>query len=226
LLQWRCCWVGEMSLQAIVEAIRAAGEAQALEIERQARSQAGQILTNARMQADTISERACAETVVPAARERARIIHRARLEALRQLGHAREALVDAALDQVRGRLAGMRGDDSYPLVFKYLTEEALSALNLSANCAPMISLQADPRDRVILEAHLHELGSEVAVDYDVECWGGAVARSDDNRIVVINTLESRIEKATPYLRRYLAALFEGELITSQLDQRSREVLVQ
>lgn len=214
-----------MSLQAIVEAIRKSGEAQVLEIERQAHSQAGQILTNSRMQAEAISERACAEIVAPAARERARIIHRARLEALRQLGNAREELVDAALDQVRGRLAGMRGDDSYTQVFKYLTDEALSSLNLPTDCAPMISLQADPRDRGILETHLKELGLDILVDYDVECWGGVIARSEDNRVVVINTLESRIEKATPYLRRYLAALFEGELIKSQIEQISQDVTI-
>lgn len=209
-----------MGLQAIVEAIRKAGEAQVLEIERQAHSQAGQILNSARMQADTISERACAEIVAPAARERARIIHRARLEALRQLGHAREELVDAALDQVRGRLAGLRGDNSYPLVLRNLTDEALSALNVSANNTASIALQVDPRDRVIIEAHLQQLGLDVVLDCDMECWGGVIARSEDNRVVVINTLESRIEKATPYLRRYLAALFEGGFIDSQLDQIS------
>jgi vacuolar-type H+-ATPase subunit E/Vma4 len=215
-----------MSLKAIVEAIRKAGEEQVLEIEHQAHSQASQILTNARLQADTISEKACAEIVAPAARERARIIHRARLEALRQLGHAREELVDAALDQVRGRLAGMRGDDSYPQVLNYLIDEALSALNLSANGTTTVSLQADPRDRVLFEAHLQELGLDVAVDYDMESLGGVVARSEDNRVVVINTLESRIEKATPYLRRYLAALFEGELNKSRPEPISQEVIVQ
>lgn len=215
-----------MSLQAIVEAIRKAGEVKVLEIERQAHSQAGQILTNARMLAGTISENACADVIAPAAQERARIIHKARTEALHQLGNAREELVDTALDQVRGRLAGIRGDDSYPQVFKTLVYEAISALNMSRDRTPSISLQADSLDREILEAHLRELGLDVAVDYDIECWGGVIARSEDNRVVVINTLESRIEKATPYLRRYLSALFEGELIKYEVDNKIQEVISQ
>jgi vacuolar-type H+-ATPase subunit E/Vma4 len=44
----------------------------------------------------------------------------------------------------------------------------------------------------------------------MDCWGGVVAKSEDGCIVIINTLEARLERATPYLRRYLAALFESE----------------
>jgi vacuolar-type H+-ATPase subunit E/Vma4 len=41
-------------------------------------------------------------------------------------------------------------------------------------------------------------------------WGGLIAASADGRVVVINTLEARLEQALPFLRRHLAAYFEEE----------------
>jgi vacuolar-type H+-ATPase subunit E/Vma4 len=51
---------------------------------------------------------------------------------------------------------------------------------------------------------------ELPVSCELNCWGGLTAKSEDGRVVVINTLESRLERATAFLRRHLAALFEEE----------------
>jgi vacuolar-type H+-ATPase subunit E/Vma4 len=69
---------------------------------------------------------------------------------------------------------------------------------------------ADPRDRSLVENILQEMGLEIPVSYEVECIGGLIAGSADGEIVVINTMEARLERAIPNLRRYLAALFEEE----------------
>ena len=74
----------------------------------------------------------------------------------------------------------------------------------------MTCLEASPDDRVLLEGLLHSLELYLPVSHPLNCWGGLVAKSEDGRIVVINTLEARLERAVPYLRRYLAAFFEGE----------------
>jgi vacuolar-type H+-ATPase subunit E/Vma4 len=177
------------------------------------------------MQADTIAGKTCDEVAAPAAREQARITHRARLNALRQLGEAREALIDTALDQTRGRLSGLRADEIYPTVYRHLVEEALSALNVSAGNSPKVFLQVDPRDQKLLEAHLKQLEWEVPVNYDLECWGGVIAKSEDHRVIVINTLEARLDKAAAYLRRYLAALFEEEAVIMETDHKLVEMSV-
>jgi vacuolar-type H+-ATPase subunit E/Vma4 len=70
-------------------------------------------------------------------------------------------------------------------------------------------LEADLRDQEAMEGLIAELESTLEVSYTLTCWGGLVARSKDGRVTVINTLEARLEKATPYLRRSLAALFEN-----------------
>jgi vacuolar-type H+-ATPase subunit E/Vma4 len=125
----------------------------------------------------------------------------------------REALVDTALEQCRGQLADFRANPVYPQVLRRLLQEALAELE---NCLAAsesgrgICLEADPRDRDTIGVFLTELGLSLTVDYTLSTWGGLIARSEDGRVAVINTLEARLERATPYLRRSLAALFESD----------------
>ena len=198
-----------MSLQAILERIHAVGEAQVQEIERETQTQVGEILASARMEAHQIEEDARAAATAPAARERARILHHARLEALRMVGNVREELVDAALAQTRERLAAIRANSSYMEVLHKLTQEALTELT-SPGREQKAWLEADPRDKKMLENILAEMDSDLQVSYELNCWGGLVAKSEDGRVVAINTLETRLERAATFLRGYLAALFEEE----------------
>jgi len=45
---------------------------------------------------------------------------------------------------------------------------------------------------------------------ELNVWGGLIVKSEGAKVVVINTLEARLNSATSYLRRFLAALFENQ----------------
>ncbi len=197
-----------MSLQVILEKIRASGDAQIEEIKRNAQSQVSAISAQAQMEAHQIEEDACASASAPAVAERARIIHRARLESLHIIGDVRENLVDTTIMRARERLTSIRSDPSYPIVLRTLTQEALS--ELESEGAGRIRFLADPRDEVLMKKILNDLKLDLPVSYELNCWGGLIAKSEDDRVVVINTFESRLEHATTFLRGYLAALFEEE----------------
>ena len=201
-----------MSLGTLLAAIRDSGQATIHELDRRANAQAREILANARLEAQSIREQACAAALEPAAPERSRLIQKARLDALQSVGEARESLVDAALDECRGRLAAFRTDPLYPEVLRKLLLETRiemeSCLKESEN-GGKACLDVDPSDQATMEGFLSEMELNMAVNYTLSCWGGLVARSEDGRVTVINTLEARLEKATPFLRRSLAALFEN-----------------
>lgn len=197
-----------MGLQAILEKIRAAGEAQVQEIEQSAQFQANGILAQARADVRQIEENACAKASAPAVAERARILHRARLEALRTVGDVREELVNAAIHRARERLASIRADPSYAAVLLTLTKEALT--ELSSDGIGKAQLLVDPNDKALMGAILHDLGLDLPMAYELNCWGGLIAKSQDGRVIVINTFESRLERAAPFLRSHLAAFFEEE----------------
>jgi len=197
-----------MSLDAILETIRASGLEQVQEIDARAQAQADKILAEARQEAQRIKAEACAEAAAPAVRERARILQQAHLEVIRITGDARETLVDEAIEQARARLVNIREENRYPAVLRRLALDALSDLAQSAEETSKVRLEADPRDRERLEIILQEIDLDLQRNYDLQCAGGLAAKSEDGRVAVINTLEARLERGQPYLRRYLAALFE------------------
>lgn len=204
-----------MGLHAILTVIREKGNSRVQEIIQRAQEQAEEMLAEARQEAEIIAKQARTTAARPAAKERARIAHHARLEALRVFGNVRESLIDAALDQTRGRLATIRAESFYPWVLRNLTKEALVELEASLGEISCAHLEADIQDRALLETILIEMELDPEVDYNLNSWGGIIARSEDNRVVVINTLEARFDRAAPRMRRYLGALFEGELSTTK-----------
>jgi vacuolar-type H+-ATPase subunit E/Vma4 len=60
---------------------------------------------------------------------------------------------------------------------------------------------------------VNELDLDLQVVSSLQGWGGVVVTSGDGRIVVNNTLESRLERATPFLRQDLMAFIEEGLKT-------------
>jgi vacuolar-type H+-ATPase subunit E/Vma4 len=205
-----------MSLLAILEAIRASGDAQVREVEERANHQIHALRKNALLEAERIAEQTFSACVAPAMRERSRIIHRAHLEAMQIKGNEREVLVDAALEQTRGHLEGLRNDVSYPAVLRRLTKEALHELEGSHENLESIQLNIDPRDQALLERILLDMDLNLEIVSNLKSWGGVIAQSQDNRVVVINTLEARLERAIPFLRQYLANLFENENLETKL----------
>lgn len=205
-----------MSLLAILDAIRASGDAQVREIEEHADRQIFELRRNALIESERVAEETFSASVAPAKRERSQIIHRAHLEAMQITGNEREALVDAALEQTRGHLEGLRNDISYPAVLRRLTKEALHELEGSHEPLVNAQINADPRDKALIESILLDHEPDLEVIYSLNTWGGVIAQSQDHRVVVINTLEARLERAIPFLRQYLANLFENEHLENSL----------
>ena len=199
-----------MGLLAIKEAIQKSGKAQISEIENSTDLQIQEIMNKTRIDVEKIIEEAESLAVSPAFGERAKIIHNARLNSLHKIGNERETLVDTAIDQTKGHLAGVRSNPVYPEVMRRLTIQAIFELQESLEEFWDCELEADPRDQALLDSILSDEGFNVKVKYTLKVWGGLIAKSRDNRVMVINTLEARLERATPFLRRYLAAFFERE----------------
>ncbi len=197
-----------MSLQGILDAIRSSGEEQVREIEANGQAQVQQLLGQAGAEAERLREKSRLLASAPASEERLRILHQAKLEALQIVNDAREELVDEVLRQTKARLAGIRGDPSYPTLLRQLTVEAVTELSGSAEASGVIGVEADPRDRVLLERMLPELRVESLITYGLDCWGGVVCKSEDGRVVVVNTLEGRLDRAIPFLHRQLGNWFE------------------
>lgn len=213
-----------MGLEAILEAIRQSGADRVRAIEEHAREEVAQVMAQAEREAAAIRQEAREAASVTTAADQARIVHRASLEAMHIVSEAEQQIVGQALDHVRTQLAGLRASAGYPDVLRDLLTEALAALQGSLLEGEPAHLSADPRDRALLERILRDLRLEPVVRYELDTWGGVRATDSEDRVVVDNTLESRLAMATPLLARYLPRLLRQDAEDSPalppLDRRS------
>jgi len=162
----------------------AASSARADEVLAQAQALAAQ--SRAEMEADAESE---------AAGLRTRELDRARLRVQRTEQEARETIYQAAHAQVRAALELSRSGEDYPRLFRALLQEAQRALPDAA------VVRIDPRDAGLAEG--------ISIETTLHSWGGAELVAADGRLVR-NTLEERLRRAEPELRRLAArALVES-----------------
>lgn len=197
-----------MSVEAILAAIDATGQAEVERVHAAVEARVQQIMAQAEVAASARREAARREALRPAAAERARLLHRAKLDALRLVDAARSELVERVFEETRRRLAGTRTDPTYPDRLRRLLEEALAALGDAGAEGALPSVEVAAGDEARLRRILRESGRDLPVRGAFDGWGGVVARSADGRITVTNTLEARLERATPWLRRDLAGFFE------------------
>lgn len=199
-----------MSLETILAAIQSAGQEQVNKIRSAAQAQVDEILDRAQAEMLQIREQASSQASAPAFRERSRLLHQARMEALRTIGDAREQYIEAVLEQTRAHLVAIRDNPIYAPVLKNLIQQACDELECSMENIHNATIEIDPRDQGLVEGILAEMNLNLRCSPSLKSWGGVTVKSEADRIVIINTLEARMASATPYLRRYLATLFENQ----------------
>ena len=195
-----------MSLEHILAAIEDETAAQVAQIESESLREATAILDKALTQVRSLEAEAASarddELLTAAARHR----NQARIQASTHLMHTREAVYQRVAQEARDRLAALRDQESYPSILRLLLEEALAVLP-AIDHPHQIVIRTDPQDADQASRILAEMGvaaDTVSLDPSLETWGGVEVASDDGRIVARNTLEARMERAEPHLRRLVA----------------------
>ncbi len=206
-----------MSLEKILDSIQSAAQDQVNQIEEGTRVRQEDILGLARREAELILAASCTESNLQAGRQRARIIQHARVEALQALGQAREDMIGKSMDRIRSELSSAREKSIYPEVMERLTKEALDELAGSAQGEAHISI--DPRDRDLVSRIVAGMELDLPVSCNLDCWGGLIVTSQDGKVIVTNTLESRLERAATFLRGYLAAMFEQSALPDETEPK-------
>lgn len=122
---------------------------------------------------------------------------------LDELGLSRVLSPDE-LEAASARLLELLADASAPA---RLREELLRYLGRDRAA---LVLHVDPRDEALARELVEKRGLRAAVVADIETAGGLVATSADERVVVTNTVEARLERARATLADEVdRALFEG-----------------
>ena len=122
----------------------------------------------------------------------------ARNKQLMALEDAVNKVFSKALDQIAN--ADRSGD--YSNLIKILIEEAIQILGTSD-----ISISTNAKDKDVVQSVLSQFsGAELSSD-TFECLGGIKVKSKDGAMTFDNTLDARIERLKPLIRKEIAAKF-------------------
>jgi V/A-type H+/Na+-transporting ATPase subunit E len=117
-----------MSLDKILQALETEAEHQVAAIEQTTRAQIDQIQTQARAEVELVRQKRLVAIQTPLQAEQARILNKAKLEALQIVLGTREALLADLFEAAVQQLAALSKLEGYDRLLQQLLEEAVAAL--------------------------------------------------------------------------------------------------
>jgi vacuolar-type H+-ATPase subunit E/Vma4 len=194
-----------MPLEHILRAMQAQADAEIEKISRTADEEIAQLIAEAEAAAVAIRARHRARVEPMLVAEVAGFQNKAKLGALRATANAREQLIAEAFAQAQDCLAQIRASKPYAAILRALAHEAAQALDSD------LIARTDPRDVEIARAAFADpaigaRGVTVEIETQPIPLGGLEVLTRDGRIVMVNTLAARLERARDVLRGPVARI--------------------
>ena len=155
--------------------------------------------------------------IVEAARKQAenlrrQIIGSARLAARNQELLTIENAVNKAFEEAKKKLQASSNTDSYKELLKHMVEESISAVGGSN----AVIIECNKNDVELVRKVVSELQDSGKVqqaarvsDQHIDVLGGVRIKSSDGTMTYDNTLDSRIERLKPLIRKNIAQMLRG-----------------
>jgi V/A-type H+-transporting ATPase subunit E len=155
--------------------------------------------------------------IVEAARKQAenlkrQIIGSARLAARNQELLTIENAVNNAFEEAKKRLQASSSKDSYKELMKHIVEESIAAVGGSNE----VIIECNKNDtelvrKIIMSSELQSKSKVQArvSDQHIDVLGGIRIKSADGAMTYDNTLDSRIERLKPLIRKNIAQMLRG-----------------
>ncbi|MCE2508770.1 MAG: V-type ATP synthase subunit E [Nitrosopumilaceae archaeon] len=113
-----------------------------------------------------------------------------------------EEAVDRAFGEALGRISDMDRDDSYAELVESLMREATDTLGSTE-----VVVYTSEKDRDVVGSVLNGFSGSQLADDTIECLGGVRIVSTDGTMTFDNTLDARISRLKPLIRKQIAAKF-------------------
>ena len=154
--------------------------------------------------------------IVEAARKQSenlkrQIIGSARLASRNQELLTIENAVNKAFEEAKKKLQASSGTDSYKNLLKQMVEESISAVGGSN----AVIIESNKNDAEIVRKAVSELRDTGKVqqaevsDQNIDVLGGVRIKSSGGTMTYDNTLDSRIERLKPLIRKNIAQMLRG-----------------
>ena len=113
-----------------------------------------------------------------------------------------EEAVDRAFGEALGRISDMDRDNAYAELVESLVREATDTLGSTE-----VVVYTSEKDRDVVGSVLNGFTGSQLADDTIECLGGVRIVSTDGTMTFDNTLDARISRLKPLIRKQIAAKF-------------------
>lgn len=139
------------------------------------------------------------------------IVGSARLTARNQELLTIENAVNKAFEEARKKLSASGSNESYRALMSNIIEESISSVGSGE-----VVIECNKNDTELVRKILADLQSRnpkvkaKVSDHSIDVLGGIRVKSADGTMTFDNTLESRIERLKPLIRKNIAQMLRGE----------------
>lgn len=195
-----------MALEAILRALDVKAKADIEAIEAKARERVAEIKSEVERETARTRRQTLKKAEDRIRSEANAIVYSASINARSELIKAQEEAVDEAFRVAEQHLHSVGEGEDYPRILEVLLDECLEYFSGEV----LLEVRAEDRERVEGVMAQRQVPYRIS-DTPLDAAGGLIASSADGEIVVLNTLESRLEKARDKLKLVIAnALFESQ----------------
>lgn len=194
-----------MTYENLIESMEVSAEKRISEILKNAHEQGDEIRRDALKKAQSMRAAYLEGAQKSVDVERNKLIYQVKAENKMNVIKEKDRVIRSAFDEVKKRLQDFRNDGNYHDNFKKMLQEAVHALETER-----VLLHIDKRDESLCTQVLNELDINSEIVADLTSAGGLAVSTKDGKIVVSNTLESRLAKAEELMRREIFATLYGD----------------
>lgn len=193
-----------MPLDDMLKVLEEDGEKQRAAVIENAKKEEEDILKAAREEGEKIKKEQRDLILAPLAREKAKILNDAKLEVKKKLAETKKDLLQRVDAQVREKIERLRNSTEWSSIFRHLLKEASQGID------GKITVKVDRRDKDMAQIILNQRGGEYNLEADSTLLDGVTVTSEDGRVTLINTFESRLERADRLLKPVITSALFGD----------------
>jgi vacuolar-type H+-ATPase subunit E/Vma4 len=194
-------------LDAVLNAIHQTTQKQITKLNLQTEAQIRVIQSKASSEIEEIRRIAVQEGKLRISNKKALLDQQKKLSSLQVLADARQKLIRQVLNNLKDQLVNFHDSPNYKSILSNLINQSILILTPSLLPNQKIHLLLDKRDAKIIPEQIKN-DPLIEIKFNMDCWGGCIAQSEDGQVRVLNTLEDRLNRALPSLQIWLSIFFD------------------
>jgi V/A-type H+-transporting ATPase subunit E len=194
-----------MPYEDLITAVKASAQERMKEIQDRAQAEAQKIRKDAEEKAQTIRSAYLEEAARNVQLEKGKIISKVGAEKRIALAKVKDDLFQQVFARAAQQMASVRNDPAYRASLKKMVREAMEEL-----AGEEVRVHIDPRDEPLCREILKERQRNCEVVPDLTTIGGLNATTADERLLVFNTIESRLQRAKELMKSEIMSALYGD----------------